>query len=63
MPYPDLQDVLDAIRDETELVGFCIKCGAPHFDCEPYGQHRECTACGAQAVYGAPRCLLMRCCQ
>jgi hypothetical protein len=61
MAYPDLQDVLDAIR-EDDNIGFCIECAAPVPYIEQYDRREECPHCGASAVYGASLCLLQRTC-
>jgi len=39
--------------------GFCTKCGADRYDCEPDAENYECEECGAMAVYGAEVALML----
>jgi hypothetical protein len=39
--------------------GYCLKCGAEAFGCEPDARGYSCEECEAPAVYGAEECLLM----
>ena len=49
----DPQEVLEAAEASMfgmESMGFCIACGAEHYECELCGEHQ---------VYGAPELVLM----
>ena len=49
----DPQEVLEAAEESMfgmENLGFCIDCGAEHYECEECGEHK---------VYGAPELVLM----
>ena len=58
----DPQEVLEAAEASMfgmESMGFCIACGAEHYECEPDAHHYECELCGEHQVYGAPELVLM----
>jgi hypothetical protein len=57
-----LDIVLDACnRQHTSLdnPGFCLSCGAEHFECEPDAENYHCDDCGTDAVFGAEQILIM----
>lgn len=48
--------VLKAAEDSTfgmDNIGFCIACGAEHYECEPDATEYECEECGEHKVYAA----------
>jgi hypothetical protein len=52
-----LEEIEDALRDGN--VGYCIKCGAEKYDCEPDAREYACDECEEHAVYGAEELLVM----
>ncbi len=57
-----LDTVIDAVERTMfgdENLGFCISCGAEHFECEPDAMKYDCDECGEPEVYGAEMLLLM----
>ena len=58
----DPQEVLEAAEESEfgmESIGFCIACGAEHYECEPDARKYECEECGEHQVYGAPELVIM----
>ena len=40
-------------------LGFCIVCGAEHYECEPDAREYHCDNCNENKVYGAEELLIM----
>ena len=58
----DTQAILEAAEDSMfgmENIGFCIACGAEHYEGEPDACNYECEECGKHQVYGAPELVIM----
>ena len=58
----DPQVILESAEDSMfgmENIGFCIACGAEHYECEPDACNYECEECGEHQVYGAPELVIM----
>lgn len=56
-----LDKVMEAAQSEmcgTENPGFCIACGAEHYECEPDAREYECDECGERKVFGAAELLM-----
>lgn len=41
-----------------ENLGFCIACGAEHYECEPDARNYECDECGERQVYAAAELIM-----
>ncbi len=51
-----LEDIEQA---ESDMSGFCVKCGAERPNTEPDARKYPCEDCGKRAVYGAQELVLM----
>lgn len=56
MLNPD--DIITAVEADINI-GFCIKCGAVHYNVEPDARKYRCQVCEKLAVYGARELLSM----
>lgn len=48
--------ILEAVKEEMfglENPGFCVVCGADHYECEPDARNYTCYECGERGVFGA----------
>lgn len=52
----DLESIQEVMEDYG---GFCIKCGAEHYNIEPDARNYECEECGENQVFGAEEILMM----
>lgn len=55
----NIDDVIAAAQNDEEYIGFCVACGAEHYEVEPDARRYECDECGKAKVYGAQEILLM----
>lgn len=55
----NIDRVIAAAENDEEYIGFCVACGAEHYEVEPDARRYECDHCGKHKVYGAQEILLM----
>lgn len=53
--------IIEAIESD-DYIGFCIECGAEHYDIEPDAREYTCESCEKSKVYGAQEILIMGLC-
>lgn len=54
----NIDRVIAAAENDEEYIGFCVACGAEHYEVEPDARRYECDECGKHKVYGAQEILL-----
>jgi len=52
-----LEEVL-AAAESGEGIGFCVRCGSEHAECEPDARNYACQDCGLATVFGAEEILI-----
>lgn len=50
--------IMNAV-ESNDYVGFCIACGAEHYNIEPDAERYTCEVCEDQTVYGAETIFIM----
>lgn len=58
IPMDDLVWAVEESQVGTEMLGFCVKCGASTGPVEPDARKYECPTCGEHAVFGAEELML-----
>ena len=50
---------IDALENDHDDTGFCIRCLEEHDCCEPDAREYPCECCGSNTVYGAEEIVMM----
>lgn len=59
LSFVDVEETSKRTMFGTENLGYCTRCGAEHYECEPDARGYTCEECEKPAVYGFEELLLM----